>query len=129
MTSCTHHLSACSAAYLGSASYSSGTAQYATWGKLTLYPPHPLQVDMAPATFLTNPHLWHSSPALTFCSGNSIKPYAWAWTDGTLMDILPSYYASPSANCTRRVDCLWNAVKTVDRDEPNNVQGMFIIIH
>ncbi len=44
--------------------------------------------------------------------------------EGTPIDILLLYYASfNSANCTRRVDCLWNTVKQSGHDEPNNIQG------
>ncbi len=65
-----------------------------------------------------------------------MRPYAWVWTDGTPMDILPMYYASPSANCTRGVDCLWNHAnkayrydKRAYRDEPNNIQGLCLFMY
>ncbi len=60
MSSCTHHLSACSAAYPGSTAYSSGTAQYATWGKLTLYPHPPPPSEHGTINISIQP----SSPAL-----------------------------------------------------------------
>jgi hypothetical protein len=54
-----------------------------------------------------------------------IKPYSWAWTDGTAMDIFDRYCA-----LGMRRDCLvwtpWNAAKLPGRDEPNNLMGMCV---